>query len=166
MRDSPRTGCARRTTPIYMWRSMISSVACCHKCFAHLPLGLSDRNNAILRFCLFPNLAVLLYVTIAPFVHIKTILKDFCGFCARVGGRSRFVLRSHHFFWCSAIFHCGCLNSKDFGTYRWQCMGLSMCKLLWFISVDLIFHGCKQSCGAGTRTSDSGSGSRHLKFLL
>ena len=55
--DSLRTGCARITSPMYMWheqakiewlRRMISVVACCHTTvwsFAHLPLGLYGRNT-------------------------------------------------------------------------------------------------------------------------
>jgi len=60
MYDSPRTGCARRTTPIYMWHEqaiiewswhVISILlAATVWSFAHLPLRLSDRNNTTMAF--------------------------------------------------------------------------------------------------------------------
>jgi len=55
MCDSPRTGCARRTTPIYKWREQAVIEWSWHVLvatvwsFAHLPLGLSDHNRALQR---------------------------------------------------------------------------------------------------------------------
>jgi len=51
MCDSPRTGCAWRVTPIYRWREQATIewslllLAATVWSFAHLPLGLSDRNR-------------------------------------------------------------------------------------------------------------------------
>ena len=58
--DSPRTGCAWRITPLCKWREqaiiewsrrVISIVACATvRSSAHMPLGISDRNNTQARF--------------------------------------------------------------------------------------------------------------------